>query len=156
MPVSMRWVTHAGFVSNAIRRVEYGFWATHVEAVMGDGTVIGAYIDLSKVARRPADYDAADWVQQLIVPMPFTAEQERLFRQFLDAQIGKPYDDFGLGSFVVARDWRSPDHWWCSDLQTAACERSRWIEQLATDITTPRDLLLVVSGKIPIGAPQVR
>ena len=154
--VSLRWVTHSGFTSNVIRHFEYGFWATHVEALLGDGTVIGAYIDLGQVARRPADYDAADWAQQLIVEMPFTADQEQLAVQFLNAQLGKPYDDFGLGSFVVARDWRSPDHWWCSDLQTAMCERSGWMERLATDITTPRDLLLVVSGKIPVGIPQSR
>lgn len=56
--IVLRFVTGNSFVSAAIQRAEYGFWASHVEALMPDGTLLGAHID-GGVQARPRGYRAS-------------------------------------------------------------------------------------------------
>jgi uncharacterized protein YycO len=149
--IKLRFVTCNDAVSAGIRCGEYGFWASHAEAVMADGSLIGAHYD-GGVQRRPKGYDAATLQRELIVPIPTNSDVEDKFIDFLGAQIGKPYDIDAIAALVVGRDWRKPDAWFCSELQAAALEACGWLPMLAADVSkiTPRDLLLIASGRVTI------
>lgn len=151
--IRLRFVTCNDAVSAGIRAAEYGFWASHVEAVMPDGTLLGAHFE-GGVQARPSDYDNGKFTKELFVDLPVSNSQETSFLDFLRAQIGKPYDLTAIAAFVAGRDWREEDSWFCSELQAAALEACMFFGTLATDVNhiTPRDLLLIVSGRIAIAA----
>lgn len=150
--IRLRFVTDASLVSTAIRTAQFGFWATHVEAVMPDGTLLGAHYD-GGVQARAADYDRGTFTREQFVDLPATVEQTDGFHAFLRAQVGKPYDVEAIAAFVARRDWQEPDAWFCSELQAAALVDCGWFASpLATEFShiTPRDLLLIVSGRVSV------
>lgn len=175
--IRIRFVTGNDLISNAIRAGERDGWCTHVEAIMPDGTLIGAHID-GGVEARPADYDKGTRTKELIVELSADDAQESAFTRFLGHQLGKPYDTTAviglglsavmpfLGYVVVAigstlglnqiahkgRDWREPDSWFCSELIAAALETCGYFRRLsaADNHILPRDLLLILSGRVTI------
>jgi hypothetical protein len=152
--ITLRFVTGHDVISDGIRTWEYGFWATHTEALMPDGTLLGAHID-GGVQARPHGYDAKTMTKELYVQLPATAEQTDAFHAFLRAQLGKPYDTLGIAGIVAERDWRADDSWFCSELIAAAlCNCGRFPPTLATEFNhvTPRDVLLIVSGQLDLAA----
>lgn len=157
--IRLRFVTATDPISLLIQRGEYGFWATHVEAVLPDGRLLGAHAD-GGVEARACDYDKGTRSRVTIVELPCTPEQEIAFLGFLNDQIGKPYDvaviaQIALGAFLGERDWSATDHWICSELQAAALEASGWFAApLASSVNhiTPRDLLLIISGRVAVAA----
>jgi hypothetical protein len=86
--------------------------------------------------------DLSDPVYKHVVSTTFkhiscTPQQYELFYDFLQSQIGKPYDwrailSFGLGN----RDWREEDSWFCSEWQLRALE-------VASILTLPPDIIQV-------------
>lgn len=152
MTIKFRFVTGNDVISNAIRAGEYGFWATHVEALMPDGTLLGAHTD-GGVQARPLGYDAGMRTQELLVELPATDSQERIFGVFLTSQLGRPYDHTAIAGLVLGRNWRERDSWFCSELQAAALEQCGWFEgELAEEVNhiTPRDLLLILTARVAI------
>jgi hypothetical protein len=150
--IKLRFVGGNDLISKGISAAEYGFWAIHAEAVMPDGTWLGAHYD-GGVQARPAGYDKATCTQDMIVSIPVEAAMADKFHAFLRSQIGKPYDIEAIVAFVARRDWQSPDSWFCSELQAAALAHCGWFASaLATQFNhiTPRDLLLIVSGRVNI------
>lgn len=176
--IRIRFVTGNDFISNAIRAGERDGWATHCEAVMPDGTLLGAHLD-GGVMARPTGYDKGTRTRELIViidptlpitllssskamPLPYSgsitlnmnpgAEIEDKFHAFLRAQLGKPYDMTAIAGLALNRDWREPDSWFCSELQAAALEACGYLPRLsaADNHISPRDLLLVLSGRVSI------
>ena len=151
--IELRFVTCNDPVSAAIRVGEYGFWASHAEALMPDGTLLGAHYD-GGVQARPKGYDAAIMQRELYVSLPCASSVETAFLDFLRGQLGKPYDLAAIAGLVAQRDWRSPDSWFCSELIAAALEASGYLPALPADVAkiTPRDLLLIVSARLPLAA----
>jgi hypothetical protein len=150
--IRLRFVTANDPVSAGIRAAEYGFWASHTEAVMPDGTLLGAHYD-GGVQARPADYDKGQCSREMIVSIPAPPAMTDAFHSFLRAQVGKPYDVQAIIAFIAERDWQQPDSWFCSELQAAALVHCGWFAApLATEFNhiTPRDLLLIISGRIAI------
>lgn len=149
--ITLRFVTCSDPVSAAIRVGEYGFWASHAEALMPDGTLFGAHYD-GGVQARPKGYDAATMQRELYVQLPCPGSVEDNFLGFLRAQLGKPYDLEAIAGLVAGRDWRSPDSWFCSELQAAALESAGYFLPLAAGAAkiTPRDLLLIVSATVRV------
>ena len=166
--IRLRFVTGNDFISNAIRVGERDGWCTHVEAVMPDGTLLCAHIQ-GGVMARPAGYDKGTATRELVITLNpedylgdtrglvVTQENglsivENAFYDFLRAQIGKPYDLTALAGAAFDRDWHQADAWFCSELQAAALEHSGWLPRLAAidSHISPRDLLLVLSGRIAI------
>lgn len=147
--IQIRFVTCSDPVSAGIRAAEYGFWASHAEALMPDGTLLGAHYD-GGVQERKRGYDAAIMKHELYVPITTAADQEAAFYKFLKSQVGKPYDLEAIAAIVIQRDWREQDSWFCSELVAAALEYCGFFPPLAADVAkvTPRDLLLIVSGKV--------
>jgi uncharacterized protein YycO len=153
--INIRFVTGNDFISNAIRTGERDGWATHAEAVLADGSLLGAHID-GGVQIRPAGYDKATMTRELVVRLEVSANTslpaETLFYDFLRAQVGKPYDVTAIAGLAFDRNWREDDSWFCSELMAAALETCGYLPALsATDNhISPRDLLLVLSGRIAI------
>jgi len=150
--IQLRFVGGDSAISTGIRAAEYGFWATHTEAVMPDGTLLGAHID-GGVMARPMGYDKGQYLKDMIVQIPATPAMTDVFHSYLRSQLGKPYDMEAILAFVARRDWQDPQAWFCSELQAAALVACRWfMSPLATEFNhiTPRDLLLIVSGRVNI------
>jgi hypothetical protein len=163
--IHIRFVTGSDFISNAIRIGERDGWATHAEVVMPDGTLLGAHID-GGVQARPAGYDKTKMTRELIVELSFgnfvdivgsgrqdaIDRMEDAFYTFLRAQLGKPYDVSAIAGLALDRDWRLADSWFCSELVAAALEQCDYLPKLsaADNHISPRDLLLVLSGRVPI------
>lgn len=163
--IHIRFVTGTGFISNAIRMGERDGWCTHTEVQMPDGTLLGAHID-GGVEARPPGYDKATMTRELFVELSFgnfvdtigsgrqaaIDAMETKFYGFLRAQLGKPYDITAIAGLALNRSWREADSWFCSELVAAALEFCGYLPKLsaADNHISPRDLLLVLSGRIPI------
>ncbi|WP_152535937.1 hypothetical protein [Bradyrhizobium sp. Ai1a-2] len=119
---------------------------------MPEGTALGAYLDRG-VQERPRDYDKGTFSREMFVQIDVAPDVADRFYTFLRKQIGEPYDTTAVLAFVTGRDWREPDSWFCSELQAAALVECGWFAApLATEFShiTPRDLLLIVSGRVPV------
>lgn len=152
--ITIRFVTGNDAVSNGIRAFEYGFWATHVEALMPDGALLGAHAEGGVMARDHA-YDAKSFTREMHISMRATPEQADSFHCFLRAQLGKPYDFIAIAGIAIGRDWQSAERWFCSELIAAAlCQCGVFPPHLATELNhvTPRDVLLIVSGRLDLAA----
>lgn len=159
--IRIRFVTCNDWISDGIRIYEHDGWATHAEAVMPDGSLLGAHLQ-GGVQIRPAGYDKATMTRELIVGLPdktasigeaaavYTMEHD--FLAFLQAQVGKPYDRTALIGLALDRDWHQADSWFCSELMAAALEECGYCPRLASlnSHISPRDLLLGLSFRVPI------
>lgn len=157
--IRLRFVTSGGSaVSKMIQFSQYGFWASHVEAVMPEGTLLGAHF-AGGVMNRPADYDAGAFTQEEFVDLPATEEVRDRFHAMMRAEVGKPYDVTAIAAFVARRDWREDDSWFCSELVMAMLDRAGWFPgRVATEANhlTPRDARLIISGIVPAKTEETR
>ena len=136
--------------SEAIKLFSRG-WCSHVDVVMPDGCLLGARSDEvggapTGVQIRPQGYNKWDQVEQ--IALQATPEQEKAFYDFLQAQLGKPYDKTAIIAFAFERDWTAPDSWFCSELAAAALVYCGWFPKpfrFGVNEITPRDLLMAVS-----------
>jgi len=157
----LRFVTANDLVSQAIRGGEMGFWASHVEALMPGGALLGAHFD-GGVQARPRDYDKGQWTRDLFVALPCSAEQDAAFEAFLRTQICKPYDMAAIGEMAIgaltgeAPDWPNSPAWICSSLITAALLTARLVKGAPATVrlATPRDVLVACAALTAIGEPQ--
>lgn len=149
--IRLRFVTSHDIVSAAIRAAEYGFWASHVEAIMPDGKLLGAHFRGGVLARDP-NYDTGTRTNEMIVKVETTPEIEAAFHDFLVSQVGKAYDITAIEGLVARRNWQEPDSWFCSELICAGLVHAGYLPMLAIDPykVTPRDLLLILSGRFAI------
>lgn len=163
--ITLRFVASRDLASDLVLLGEHDGWATHVEALMPDGTLLGSLLE-GGVQARPMGYDKGAATRELyvsfesgvtLVPQPHPIpvrllEKDEAFYAFLRAQIGKPYDKLGIVGFVFGRGWHAGGSWFCSELQTAALEACGYFYPLASlnSHVSPRDLLLVLSSRIPI------
>jgi hypothetical protein len=156
--IRIRFVTGNDWISNTIRFGERDGWATHAEAVLSDGSLLGAHFN-GGVEIRPAGYDKATMTREMIVELRpadmdgvvrISIESE--FLAFLSAQLGKPYDATAISGLVFNRDWRQTDSWFCSELVSAGLEACGYFPKLAAtdNHISPRDLLLILSGRVAI------
>lgn len=150
--ITAQFVRGKDFASKAIAIFERGtVTPSHVDVVWPDGRLFGARSDVlggapPGVQFRTPDYEP--WAWKVKVSLSCTSEQESLFYAFLMYQQGKPYDKTAIAAFVFGRDWRSPEHWFCSELYLAALEACKWFPKPLSDkveLLTPRDGLLLVS-----------
>ena len=151
--ITLRFVSHPGIFNWACTIAQYGFWSTHCEAVMPDGTYLGAISD--GVKARDRSYDAGNVKKEMFLEIKATADQEAIFYAFVESQIGKPYDLWAiLAYFYPSRDWQSFDAWYCSELLgTGLAECGILPKEMAVKFSrvTVRDLLLLVSTRTGAG-----
>jgi uncharacterized protein YycO len=154
--VNLQFSTKNDFGGDAIRFFDHGKYS-HVDAILSDGSLLGARNDLLAgippgVRIRPADYDTFTLVKR--VSLACSDAQAAQFDSFLRSQIGKPYDMTAIIAFVVGRDWRSEDSWFCSELAAAAMESAGIFPYKLADTfnkITPADLLLAISVLVDVG-----
>ena len=148
--ITLQFVSTADLGSDLIEYYDHGLYS-HVDAVLPDGRLLGARQD-GGVAIRPPNYEKFN--RKLVVTLPCPAPISDAFYAFLDAQLGKPYDNSAIAGFAVGRDWRAPDSWFCSELDASALELAGFFAgPLSTPANkvAPDDLLLVLSAIVPIG-----
>ena len=156
--IVLQFIAMGDAASRLIQTFERG-WPSHVDIVLADGSLLGARSDAiggkpAGVQIRPAGYEKFEHVQR--VSLTCTSEQETKLLNFLEAQIGKPYDKLAIAAFPFRRDWREDDSWFCSELAAAALEAAGWFPKpLANSVNeiTPRDLLLILSPWDTTAAP---
>ena len=149
--ISLRFVHCPDVIGTAIL-LQTGGRFSHVEAVTPQGRYLGAHIG-GGVLARPADYDKGLWSRQLFVDLPADEEMTAKFHHYLNAVIGEPYDAAAILGFAFHVDIHSQHHTICSALQALALRGAGWF---ATPLAvpaheiSPRDLLLIISGRLPI------
>ena len=150
MSVKLRFVRGMDFSSRVIAWFSSGH-LSHVDAVLPDGTLLGARADIIKgiptgVQERPAGYEKV--ALEIVMEIPCTALQEVAFYRFLRSQRGKPYDRTAIWAFAFNRDWHEADSWICSELQTAALEAAGILPKLFEDCNkiTPVALANTISA----------
>lgn len=122
--IRLQFVLGHGLPSQAIAWFSAGHFS-HVDAVLPDGTLLGARSDT--VGGKPPGVQVRypgyeKWKERVVMSIATDAVKEKLFYDFLTAQIGKPYDKTAIWGFATGRDWRDPQDWYCSELVTAAEE----------------------------------
>lgn len=140
--------------SQLIQWFDHGEYA-HVDSVMPDGLLLGARNDVMAgfpvgVQLRAPDYQQDYTLKRVTVPC--TDAQQKAYYDFVLAQVGKAYDQKAIAAFVVGRDWRTPDSWFCSELCAAALEESGVVPPLSapSNKIAPDDLLLVLSALVDV------
>lgn len=109
---------------------------SHCDIVLDDGTLLGARSDEvggqpAGVRIRPPNY-VKTWTHQVLVEIPCTDEQKAAALSFAHAQLGKPYDKLAIVAFVVGRDWRREDAWFCSELGARVGEVGGFFAEMYT------------------------
>jgi hypothetical protein len=148
--ISLQFVAERALGSAAIGWFSAGH-LSHVDAVLPDGLLFGARSD--RVGGRPSGTWARPpgylrFSRRVVATLPASEEQHALWRAFLAAQTGKPYDWRALWGFVFNRDWRQEDSWICSELQARALEVAGLVPPLylAANKITPVALALAISA----------
>lgn len=152
--IVLQFVGGSGFGSGMIKWFGHGAYS-HVDAVLSDGTLLGARNDdiddvPAGVQIRAASYVENESVRR--ITLPATDEQEAAFYAFMRAQIGKPYNRIGIYAFAVNASWSSVGAWFCSQVVTAALQASKWMRDLSEppNKIDPDDLLLIISALVPV------
>lgn len=145
--IVIRFVQYHDLMGLAISAASYGHWATHVDTVMPSGEWVGAHV-LGGVQARPPDYDRGTRLQQRFVALPCDEWTAARFYQFIESQVGRPYDISAIAAFVAYRDWSQDDKWFCSELPAKGLMVCSLLAPVAAKLSkiTPRDLLLILSG----------
>lgn len=152
--IVIQFVGNHSLGSRLIEWFDHGEYS-HVDTVLPDGSLLGARDDVidgipTGVQIRPASYVEDE--AKCRVSIPCTSAQETAYYDFVQAQIGKPYDETAIAAFVVGRNWRDPDSWFCSELVSAGLEAGWVVSPLSAPCNkiAPDDLLLVVSALVDL------
>jgi hypothetical protein len=159
MSVTIRFVQGSELTSRLIvaqEKTAMPFTPSHVEALTPDGRFyLGAHDD-GGVARRPVGYDKATTLHELLLPIEMAPAEEATFWAYLEGKLGEPYDWKAILGFVVPVDLHDRDHAICSALITLALRACGFFATplaAPAHLVDPRDLLLVISGRVAI--PQI-
>jgi len=152
--IVLQFVEGSGFGAALIKWYDRGQYS-HVDTVLPDGTLLGARDDsigsiAAGVQIRPASYVAGETVRRVILPV--TDAQETAYYAFLQAQIGKPYNELAIAAFAAGTTWSSPNSWFCSMLVAYGLQLIKVFNTLSEDATkvAPDTLLLLISALFPI------
>src|SRR3954467_6522501 len=113
--ITLRFVSHPGPFDLLVKAAQLGYWATHIDALLPDGRFISSRF-WDGVQIRPEDYDAGKFTREQWIRIVTTKDEETRFYDFLNGQVGKPYDALAIVAFLAGRDWQAPDSWFCSEL----------------------------------------
>lgn len=149
-PIRLQFVCETAISSQVIAWFSAGHFS-HVDALLDDGTLLGARSDKvggqpAGVQIRPQDY--INFSRRVVMAIPATDAQNTTFYSFLRSQLGKPYDSEAIWAFLFNRDWRETDSWICSELQAAGLEHAAVTPRLylAANKITPVSLALAASA----------
>lgn len=148
--IELRFFGATGFSSRAIEWISSGRFS-HVACVWSDTELLDARSDV--IAGVPPGVRVRKMSSEtaaLVVSMKLECAPAQMtsYRNFLAAQIGKPYDKMAIWGFAFNRNWREDDAWDCSELQSAALEAAGICPALYTPTChiTPSALATIVSA----------
>ena len=127
--ISLQFSATDTFKSKLIRLFSHGAGYSHVDAILADGTLLGSRADTlcgipAGVQIRPKDY--IPFSKVLRIDLTASDIQTTAFYDFLQTQIGKPYDKRAIIGFLFGRDWRGTSSWFCSELIGFGLEKCDW------------------------------
>jgi hypothetical protein len=124
---------------------------SHVDSVLSDGRLLGARSDAVGGAPAGVQIRSPDYVQGLVTLRVELACSDLVtgrYYDFVNSQIGKPYDKTGIMAFVFGRDWQEDDSWFCSELVASGLEKSGYFPYKPVSPSnkiTPPNLILMLS-----------
>jgi hypothetical protein len=156
--ITLQFSTSLEWQSWIIRKFSHSRFS-HVDVVMPDGNLHGAsnspnapYIrgNPNGVAIRPPDYQlfgTRRWAK-----IRTRLEDEKRFYDFLEAQLGKPFDDTAMKAIIrdpdEHRDWADPSAWFCSEELVCgfdAAGQFPWDLVVPKNRVSPADLVLLLN-----------
>jgi hypothetical protein len=148
--IRLQFVRGRGLSSAAIAWMSAGLFS-HVDAILPDGSLLGSRSDRilgidPGVRVRPPAYEK--WPHRVIFQLSANDAQAAAFYDFLNGEIGKPYDKLAILGFAIARNWREEGAWFCSELVAAGLEFAGVCPKLYTPSckVTPVCLSTVISA----------
>ena len=129
-----------------IRNGQYGFWATHCEAVWPDRYSALRYDDIAEGWYLTDEEDT--WLRQTIVEIPCPEVQSREFYNFLGDQMGKPYDMRLVAGIPVHFENHKGDRWSCAHMLYAALIKAGLVRSAPREMVkvSVRDLMIVIGA----------
>ncbi len=151
--IRLRFVQGNDPISRAIILETGGLWS-HVECVRPDGRYLGAHADGGVQARR-SDYDAGQFDLQKFLDLPADPAMTAAFYAAADKHVGEPYDLLAIAGFLSHLDLHGKRKVICSALVTLLLRDCGWfatpLSEPAHQIS-PRDLYLIISGRVPVNS----
>lgn len=151
--IQLQFAYSNNIASALIKYFGHGAGWSHVDAVLANGGLLGARHDVfgtipAGVQIRPSNYKKFDRTQRIYLPTP--VGETKQFYDFLNLQLGKPYDTRAIIAFAYGSDWRAPSAWFCSELIARALEVCGWFPfKRASPVNKidPDDLYLAISAR---------
>ena len=113
---------------------------SHTAIILGSGRIVEAWQGSNsvRVIRTLSEGHKAGTPVD-IYSVRMGADQERLFREYVEAQIGKKYDYWGIAGFLLRRDLQRGESSFCSEIFAAGCEfaKVRLFNNLLPSQTSP-------------------
>ncbi|MBL4781776.1 MAG: hypothetical protein JKX92_05995 [Porticoccaceae bacterium] len=96
---------------------------SHTSIILGSGRIVEAWQGSNsvRVIRTLSDGHKPGTPVD-IYSVRMSSEQERLFTEYVEAQIGKKYDYWGIVGFLLRRDLQRSENSFCSEIFAAGCE----------------------------------
>ena len=148
--ITWQLVRGLGWISRAIGRYGSGFYS-HIDVVTPAGKLRGARSDVIQgipagYEDRPQDYEK--WAKRTRFTLEVPLGTWCKYWEFSNLQLHKPYDSHGLfDTFVLGRDWRENDSWWCSEEVGANGEYAgMWTIPPEVKSITPGDCAFLLVG----------
>jgi hypothetical protein len=111
---------------------------SHIDVYTPEGYLRGARSDTWGSVKpgywdRPDNYDT-NIIKYTIFTIPVTEAQEKLYWEFSNQCLGKPYDKRGILGFATGkRDWHDPNSWFCSEQVQANCQYATILKPIYED-----------------------
>ena len=111
-------------ISTVSKVIKWQTWGTysHTAILLEDDRIVEAWEGTKnvRVIKSLSDGHTPGTVVDLFV-IPTTPVQERIYRNFIEKQIGCDYDFWGIAAFMLRSNVSKPGSWFCSEVQAAAC-----------------------------------
>lgn len=153
--IVLQYSTSSDLMSAMIRYRSGSKWS-HVDVVLPDGYLVGArafretttdnlYTYAKGVQKRHANYHQFSHALRVKIKNKSCAAD---YYDWIEKQIGKPYDMSAIWGFTFNREWRSDDAWFCDEMILAGFEHiGFWTHSLSLPLwrIDPGGSLLVLS-----------
>ncbi len=114
----------SSIISRVIKFISWGAYS-HTGIILGDGLIVEAWQGSNSVRVIKSLSDGHKPGTPVdIYSVRMGVEQERLFTEYVEAQIGKKYDYWGIWGFLRRKDLQRGESWFCSELFAAGCEKA--------------------------------
>jgi len=137
--------TRNNWLSNLIRWQTQGT-VSHVESILPDGSIIGAYLDGVKQVPGNTDFG---YTSQTFVDVLAPQESVDKWVAYLKSRCGRKYDFLAILGFVLHMNIRTPGAFICSMDATLALRASGTFKRPLSEQAhrvSPRDLLFALSA----------